>query len=77
MRYFQEIAPDVAMDRAEVLSLTHSLETPAGEFSECLRTQEGSALKPNEREFKTYAPGIGLIQDQSLLLVGYGFNVSP
>jgi hypothetical protein len=77
MRYFQEIAPEVAMDRAEVLSLSHTLETPAGTFSGCLRTQEGSALNPNEREFKTYAPGIGLIQDQSLLLADYGFGVSP
>ena len=77
MRYFQEIAPGVAMDRAEVVSLSHSLETPAGGFTDCLRTHEGSALKPNESEFKTYAPGIGLIQDQSLVLVDYGFGVAP
>lgn len=77
MRYFQEIAPGVAMDRAEVVSLSHSLETPAGDFTDCLRTHEGSALKPNESEFKTYAKGVGLIQDQSLLLVDYGFGVAP
>ena len=77
MRYFQEIAPNIAMDRAEIVSLTHSLETPVGVFSDCLRTHEGSALKPNESEFKTYAPGIGLIQDQSLLLVDYGFGINP
>ncbi len=77
MRYYQEVAPGVALDRAEILSLTETLETPAGRFKEALKTQEGSALKPTEREFKTYAPGIGLIQDQSLLLVEYGFNVSP
>ncbi len=77
MRYFQEVAPEVAMDRAEVVSLTHALETPAGTFSDCLRTQEGSALKPGEREFKTYAPGIGLIQDQSLLLVAFGYDLVP
>ncbi|MDF1597906.1 MAG: hypothetical protein P1T08_17640 [Acidimicrobiia bacterium] len=77
MRYFQEVAPEVAMDRAEVVSLTHTLETPAGTFSDCLRTQEGSALKPGEREFKTYAPGIGLVQDQSLLLVAYGYDLVP
>lgn len=76
MRYFQEIAPGVAMDRAEVVSLSHSLETPAGDFTDCLRTHEGSALKPNESEFKTYAKGVGLIQDQSLLLVDYGFGVA-
>jgi len=31
-RYYQEIAPGVAMDRAEVLSITDTLATPAGYF---------------------------------------------
>jgi hypothetical protein len=73
MKYYQEFAPDKAMDRAEVINLDEVLETPAGEFTECLKTKEGTALNKFEREFKTYAPGIGLIQDQSLLLVDYGF----
>lgn len=76
MKYYQEIAPDVALDRAEVVSLDETLETAAGLFTQCLRTQEGSALHPNEREFKTYAPGIGLIQDQNLLLTAYGLDAS-
>ena len=73
MKYFQEIAPDVAMDRAEVIGLNETLKTPAGTFDKCLKTQEGSALKPREKEFKTYAPGIGLIQDADLLLTKHGF----
>jgi hypothetical protein len=73
MRYYQEIAPRVAMDRAEIVSLTDTLETPAGTFSNSLRTREGTALNPLEREYKTYAPGIGLIQDESLFLTEYGF----
>jgi len=73
MKYYQEIAPGVAMDRAEVISLTTSLKTPAGTFENCLKTLEGSALKPREKEFKTYAPGIGLIQDADLLLTRHGF----
>ena len=28
MRYYQEIAPDVALDRAEIVSLDETLETP-------------------------------------------------
>jgi hypothetical protein len=67
MKYYQEIAPDVALDRAEVVSLDETLETPAGLFANCLRTREGTALNVSESESKTYAPGIGLIQDQSLL----------
>jgi hypothetical protein len=74
MKYYQESAPGVAMDRAEVVSLDDELQTPAGNFPDSLKTMEGTALNPLEREFKTYAPGVGLIQDQRLLLVDYGFT---
>ncbi len=73
MKYYQEIAPSVAMDRAEILSLEDTLETPAGSFSKCLKTEEGTALDPKEKELKIYAPGIGLIQDADLLLTQHGF----
>jgi hypothetical protein len=73
MKYYQEIAPDVALDRAEIVSLDETLDTPAGAFSNSLKTQEGTALNPNEKEFKTYAPGIGLSQEEALLLVDHGF----
>jgi len=73
MRYYQEIAPGVAMDRAEILSIDTVLKTPAGEFEDCLETAEGTALNLLEREIKIYAPGIGLIQDANLLLTEYGF----
>lgn len=42
-------------------------------FEGVLLTKEGTALDPLEKEFKQYARGIGLIQDQNLLLTGYGF----
>ena len=73
MRYYQEIAPGVAMDRAEVLSIDTVLKTPAGKFDDCLETAEGTALNLLEREIKIYAPGIGLIQDANLRLTEYGF----
>lgn len=76
MKHYQEIAPDVAMDRAEILSLDETLKTPAGVFSNCLKTEEGTPLNTNEKEFKTYAPNIGIIQDERLLLTGYGFIAS-
>lgn len=74
LRYYQEMAPGVAMDRAEVISLEVAFRTPAGMFSRCLKTQEGTALDPREKEFKLYAPGIGLIQDGGLLLTQHGFK---
>lgn len=73
MKHYQEIAPGVAMDRAEIIDLDQTLKTPAGSFSKCLKTREGTSLNIFEKEFKTYAPGIGLIQDQTLLLTGHGF----
>ena len=73
MKHYQEVAPGEAMDRAEVISLEAELETPAGTFSGCLKTKEGTALNLAESEFKIYAPGIGLIQDQKLLLTSYRF----
>jgi hypothetical protein len=71
-RYYQEVAPKLAMDRAEVKSLNDTLETPAGKFENCLNTLETSDLEP-ARETKLYAPGIGLILDDTLKLTKYGF----
>jgi hypothetical protein len=72
-RYYQEIAPGVAMDRAEIVSVDDSLKTPAGEFRGCLKTRETSPLEKGAKESKWYAPGVGLIKDSSLLLIEYGF----
>jgi hypothetical protein len=73
MRYYQEIAPGEAMDRAEIIKFDEILETPAKTFTECLLTKEDTPLNIFEREFKTYAPGVGLIQDEKLLLTEFGF----
>ena len=73
MKYYQEIAPHVAMDRAEIISVDDVLKTPAGSFSNCMKTKEGTALNLLEQEFKSYAPGIGLVQDANLLVTKYGF----
>ncbi|MGE5198321.1 MAG: hypothetical protein ACM3H9_01680 [Rhodospirillaceae bacterium] len=69
-RYYQEVAPGVAMDRAEVVSVTERVTTPAGTFGQCLKTAETTPLEPG-REFKLYAPGVGLVADGPLVLVSY------
>ena len=56
MKYYQEIAPSVAMDRAEIFSLDDTLETPAGSVSKCLKTEEGTALNPKEKKQKSTLP---------------------
>jgi len=70
-RYYQEVAPKVAMDRAQIVNVSTTLKTPAGKFKGCLKVQEENPLD-NEKEFKIHAPGIGLVQDEDLLLVKYG-----
>lgn len=69
-RHYQEIAPN-AMDRAEVIADDVTMKTPAGTFKNCIRVKETSPLEPGDICYKTYAPGIGLIQDEDLLLTAY------
>ena len=72
MKYYQELAPGVAMDRAEILSVTETCGTPAGTFKSCMKVKEGSELDLGMTEYKYYAPGIGLIRDEDLRLVKHG-----
>ena len=69
--YYQELAPKVAMDRAEVVSVSETLKTPAGEFKNCVKTKETTPLEKGT-EYKIYAPGVGLVKDGELHLVKYG-----
>lgn len=68
-KYYQELAPRVAMDRAEIVAMTDALVTPAGEFRNVLKIRETTPLEAGASEFKYYAPGVGLVQDGSLKLV--------
>lgn len=71
-RYQQEVAPGVAMDRAEIVSVSEVLDTPAGRFTNVLKVEESNPLEKGGKEYKYYAPGVGLIRDGSLKLVRYG-----
>ena len=73
MKYYQELAPGVAMDRAEIESLTETCKTPAGTFSGCMKVKETSGIELLAKEYKYHAPGIGLVRDDELRLVKYGF----
>jgi hypothetical protein len=71
MKYYQEFAPGVAEDRAEIVSVNDTLAVPAGNFTEVLKVEETNPLEPDEREDNFYAPGIGVIQDETEKLVKY------
>jgi hypothetical protein len=69
-RFYQEIAPKVALDRVEVISLTEEVRVPAGTFRNCLRIRESSGLEAGS-DTKWYAPGVGIIRDADFVLVEY------
>jgi hypothetical protein len=71
LKYYQEVAQGVAEDRAEIIAVNDTLDTPAGNFQNVLKTEETNPLEPDEKEFKFYAPGIGLIQEEAIKLVNY------
>jgi hypothetical protein len=71
LKNYQEIAPGVAEDRAKIVSVNGSTVTPAGTFDQVLQTEETNPLKPEEKEFKFYAPGVGLIQEETIKLLNY------
>jgi hypothetical protein len=73
-KYYQERAPKTALDRAETVSLTETVQTPAGTFTNCLKVRETTPLEPGSVEYKYYAPDIGLVRDGNLKLVRYGFQ---
>jgi hypothetical protein len=66
-KYYQEQAPKVAMDRAEIISVTETMKVPAGSFTSVLHTRESSALESGDED-KWYAPNVGLIKDAEFLL---------
>jgi hypothetical protein len=71
-RHLQEQAPGVAMDRAEIQSVSETLKTPAGKLANVLKVEETTTLASNELEYKYYAPGIGIVKEEQMLLVEHG-----
>lgn len=65
-RYYQEIAPEVALDRAENIEMGLEIETPAGIFANSVKILETTPLEPNSRDIKIYGQGVGLIVDSAI-----------
>jgi hypothetical protein len=68
-RYYQEIAPRVALDRAEHVATDFEVEVPAGEFEDCVHVIETTPLDPGAESSKIYCPGVGMVADGELELV--------
>jgi hypothetical protein len=70
-KFYQELAPKVGQDRAEILSVDEKITTPAGTFEKCVHVVETSALEKGLHDHKWYAPGVGQVRDAEMLLVKY------
>ena len=55
-KYRQEYYKGVAEDIAEIVSLGESVETPYGNFNDCLKTKDWNPLESNTEEYKYYCP---------------------
>ena len=66
------------MDRSEIVSTSETVKTPAGEFKNCLKIKETTPVEPGTIVYRYYAPEVGLVRSDSLMLVKYGkAQVSP
>lgn len=71
-RFYEEVAPAVAMARAEIVALPVSIRVPAGSFERCYGQEDTSPLEPNATDHKVFCPGVGLVRDEAAELVYVG-----
>jgi hypothetical protein len=72
-RYYQEVAPGVALDRAEHKRSGFAVQVPAGRFDNCVSVEETTPLQPDDVSQKVYCRGVGLVKDDDLELTAlYG-----
>jgi hypothetical protein len=69
LKFYQEQAPGVGMDRAELVSVGEKVTTPAGVFEQCIHFKETSPLEKGTAEHKWYAPGVGVVKESEFVLV--------
>jgi hypothetical protein len=67
-RYYQELAPGVALDRAEHTRSGLAVDTGEGTLRKCVKVVETSELEPGDRSVKIYCPGVGLVVDDEVML---------
>jgi hypothetical protein len=65
--YQLESSPGVSEDRSQVLSVDESVNVEFGSFTDVLQTEDTTPLEPGIVEQKYYAPGIGLVLEQTVL----------
>jgi len=72
-RYWQEYAPEEALDRGEIVAKGKTFDTPLGVYYDCVITEDTNALEPLSVEYKAHAPGVGIIADETLVISWEGY----
>ena len=70
-RYFQEVAPGVALDRAEHVEMGLEVEAAGETFDDCVGVVETTPLEPGAESVKVYCPEVGLVIDNDITLVDF------
>lgn len=84
-KFYQERAPEIAMDRAEIVGTNEKVETPVPilvdsrnqtmsnfgtrTFTKCVKVEETSGLEKGAKDYKWYAPGVGMLKDNDMVLI--------
>ena len=73
------VGPGVAeaLRMIAITSVSETSTTPAGVFDRCLKVKETTPLERFARDYKVYAPGIGIVEDGPLKLVSHKFVPNP
>jgi hypothetical protein len=61
-KYREEYLFNEAEDEAEIVATGATVTTPAGTFTNCIKTRNFTALEPDIEENKWYAPKFGLVK---------------
>ncbi len=73
-KYYQEIAPDVAMDKSEIVGVNETVKVPFGSFNGVIHMKETSDLEPaTKAEENLHAPGVGPVIDGDTKLISAGY----
>ncbi|RWM84150.1 MAG: hypothetical protein EOR84_33500 [Mesorhizobium sp.] len=66
--YFQEFYAGVAEDEGEVIATGLDVETDFGSFHDVIKVLDTSGLEPGVGAYKYFAPGIGLVLEEEVML---------
>jgi hypothetical protein len=73
MKYYEEIAPGVTLNRGEIVSVNETCKLPAGISANCIKVKVTSGLDAKKLEYKYYASAIGMVRVDNMRLVRHGF----